>query len=116
MAIGRGDSRTDDVDLDRRTQTGPCPCSGAAMVEDGSAGDRADSSFREACTWSYYRVESLSRRKIQRRLQELSRRSAIAPGFITKRKDRIRCRRSRFQNGRLQQGIAIVQQRSAFIR
>src|SRR5437016_3100968 len=49
MAIGRGDSRTDDVDLDRRTQTGPCPCSGAAMVEDGSAGDRADSSFRDAC-------------------------------------------------------------------
>src|SRR6267143_5831284 len=99
MAIGRGDSRADDVDLDRRTQTGPCPCSGAAMVEDRSAGDSAASNFREAYVWSCYRVESLSRRKIQRRLQELPRRSAIAPGFIAKRKDRIRCRRSRFQTG-----------------
>src|SRR6267143_441765 len=99
MAAGCGDVGADDVDLDRRTEKGPRPRSFAAMGEDCGAGYSAPFYFSATSFWNCDRIESLSRGKIQRRLQEFPRRFAIAPGFIAKRKNRIRCRRRRFQNG-----------------
>src|SRR6266705_225073 len=102
MAPRRSDAGVDDVDPDWRKEESARARAFTAMVEDRGAGNCAASNFRETRFWNRDWSESLSRRQIQRRLSEFPRRPEVAPGFIAERKNRIRCRRCGFQNGRLQ--------------